>query len=478
MSTNVLPYTTATQHMSLGCIVSSALSSIVLLDVLFTFIAFRNRLDCCFNRFILIFCALQLLQCLQKLTFSGMTIVNTGLPFVACDINASLDQFLDFTSICFLIAFFIGMSNPRRFWDNRTWSRLVYFIAPFLGLFSLAMLWILLADRVRGVTYNDAPFFKQDLAWCWIPNTRDADLEVVKSVDALRTVQMLFGYAPTLLVIAAATYSYFAQRCRTGETWLGKGIVLRRFLGVSVAPILIYVLGLPIRISFAANANTIAIVISTVYPLTGAIIGIVFLWTEDGLTWVPRLVWRRLFCTDDRIPNEQQSEGADDDVVAVRYDGIAATAVQLLSRNSSGFSNNGLAADEHLSATYSESGGYGGSEFLIGRESEGLHPQQHRSSTPQRSSARQSGLHMTQVQDSWLHSEEAVPTSFTATLRAMMCDAAVGQHVISSRTGLHYYDARYGRVTNDDETCSVDSEHFDNGRRLHQASSSMTVLAE
>jgi hypothetical protein len=435
MTRNVLPYNTAIENMSLGCIASSALSSVVLFHALATFAVFRNRVDCCFNRFIVIFCALQLLQCIQKIAFAAVTILNGGLPFVACDVNASLDQFLDFTSLCFLIAFFVGMSNTRRFWDSG-WNRVAYITAPLLGLISLATLWVLLADRVAGVTYDDAPYFTQDLAWCWIPNKPDGDLVIIKSVHTLRAMQMFVGYAPTALVIGSALYAYLAQKCRTGESWLGKGVILRRFLGVSIFPVLIYVIGLPIRISFAANANTIAILISTVYPLTGSMIGFVFLWTEGGLAWIPRLVWRKLTCRGGR--GSGRVEDADAHPGAPRslpLDGDAP--------DERGKTPSDVGHDRRFSDLISDS--------LMDTNVRRSFVSDVVSFAP--SSPKRSGLSGTQ--DSWLHSEEAVPSSFTATLRTMMCDAVVGQHVASSRGAM--YSAHYGRIVSDDRRSIADS---------------------
>ncbi|CUG89163.1 transmembrane protein, putative [Bodo saltans] len=425
MATNVLPYNLAIKHMSLGCIASSAASSLVLIDVLATFVVFKNRVDCCFNRFIVIFCALQLLQCLQKIVFATMTILNGGLPFVACDINASLDQFLDFTSISFLIAFFVGMSNTRRYWESG-WNRVAYIAAPLLSFVVLGTLWALLTDRVEGVTYSDAPYFTQDLAWCWIPNKPDGDLVIIRSADALRSVQMIVGYAPTAFVIASAIYAYLAQKCRTGESWLGKGVVLRRFLGVSIFPVVIYVVGLPIRISFAANANAIAIVISTMYPLTGSIIGFVFLWTEGGATWIPRDD-TAFDCTAPPAPSPAQLLLLLWHVGQARRRSVLRLSYATPSEDGRARRFSDLMSPSHLL-----------SEGL--RRSSLSDISSHAPSSPKRSG-------LSGIQDSWLHSEEAVPTSFTATLRTMMCDAVVGQHVASSRAAI--YSARYGRIVSD-----------------------------
>jgi hypothetical protein len=421
MSSGVLPYSLSTLHMSIACIVSSGVSLVILLQVLVTFIAFRNRVDCCFNRFIMIFCALQTIQCLQKTFFAGMTIVNDGLPFLACDINASLDQFLDFTSICFLIAFFVGMSNARAYWES-SWNGIAYVAAPLLGAVSLATIWALLADRKPGVSYDTAPYFSQDLAWCWIPSHVPQDLALIKSSDALRDVQMFIGYLPTVLTVVTALYAYVNQRCRTGESWLGKGVVLRRFLGTSIFPVVIYIIGMPIRISFASQANTVAIVISAVYPLTGGIIGIVFLWTEGALSWVPRLLLRRLCCRGGR------SRVTADDEVEPSHDKV-----------------DGESCPESV-ANDDESAGRQYADVLASPSPHGQRSSLNSTATSLPSTPKRSGLSQGGVKDSWLHSEEAVPNSFTATLRAMMCDAVIGQHVASSRPA--YYTV-HGRIISD-----------------------------
>jgi hypothetical protein len=263
------------------CVAGAIFTICVVVYTLLTYRRYRSQLESLWNHFALLSCAVQLLQAVNKLVSASSALASQAvITGWGCNINATIDQFLDVTSATYLAIFFLLLMNDGHLYDRAATLKLLYASGVVCGAVTTAVMWLCVTIDQNHAEYGET-YFSMRLGWCWIPGHRQDGLSVL-GVDLLR---FFCSYFFPLVMVVFACSAYLRKRYVTASgsfSWHLKRVIVARFVLLCLFPAITYSLGFASRFS-RDDRLTFDRTASFLLTAVGGLNSLVLLGTEKAL---------------------------------------------------------------------------------------------------------------------------------------------------------------------------------------------------